>query len=227
MSNIHTVYVDMDGVLANFLWGALKAHDRLDLYENWPKGQWNISTALGVTEDAFWAKIDERKEQFWASLPKTAACDVLLTSLYRWASNPDRPANIAIATAPSLSPYAAAGKTMWLQHHYGRGFRDFVITPDKELLGQPGAVLLDDCEPNISKFSRKKGFGILVPSVTNAHGFDMMPENVPDVIAVLNQAAEEINYIPAVRVSRNNVFYQLNQAYVMNACTRALAHGAQ
>jgi hypothetical protein len=165
---LDAILVDLDGVLANFLYGALGAFGRVDLYDNWPIGQWNISTVLGISTNDFWTRIMSFGHEFWEALP-AYPWTMELWEILSTITN-DQGAQLAICTAPSRSSDCAKGKVMWMQKIFGKTFMDYVITQKKNLLAGPKTVLIDDREDNVIKFSAEGGVGILFPGRTNAYG---------------------------------------------------------
>ena len=156
--------VDMDGVLVDFVTAALRLHDRLEVLEDWPAGEWDMPEAMGISSPEFWGSISEAGADFWASLEPYPWCDELLElvqSTGPW----------CILTSPSGDPFCAAGKITWLQKRWGRGFRDFLIGPPKWICARPDQLLIDDNDTNIDNFRDRGGHGILFPQPWNRnHG---------------------------------------------------------
>ena len=78
---IDLVLIDMDGVLADFARHALAKFDRLDVYDNWPSGKYEIDEIIGIPQDELWAELDKEGPEFWSSLPElpwaTELCDLV------------------------------------------------------------------------------------------------------------------------------------------------------
>jgi len=68
-----------------------------------------------------------------------------------------------------MSPVSTAGKVELMQRMFGRTFRDYAITPKKDVFANSGVVLIDDLEPNIISFCKAGGVGILFPALTNVY----------------------------------------------------------
>ena len=152
--------VDMDGVLVDFVTAALRLHDRMDVRENWPAGTWDFPTVLGISAREFWRPIHEAGAEFWASLAPYSWCDELLSLIaesQHW----------SILTSPCSDPYCSAGKIIWLQQRFGRGFRDFLVGPPKWLCARPDQLLIDDNDSNVEQFRARGGRAILFPQPWN------------------------------------------------------------
>lgn len=152
---IERIFLDMDGVLVDFVGGVLKLFGKEDLLETWPPGEYNLGAVLGLSLNKIWRKIDDAP-CWWQGLES-----------YAWASNLrdvclyyDVP--VTIATSPSRSPWSASGKVQWIQSFLGKRFRNYIITPDKSLLSRPGAVLIDDSDANCKAFDTVSNGGVAV-----------------------------------------------------------------
>lgn len=162
MADWQHIFVDLDGVLADFVSGALKLHEREDHLEAWPPGEFDMARALGITSGQFWGGIDRAGACFWGELKPFPWAFELIRELRTIAP-------VTIATSPSQDPNCLAGKVQWLQRHFGRSFRDYLIGPPKYLLAAPGRVLIDDSDRNIHSFRDYGGKGILFPQPWNSN----------------------------------------------------------
>jgi len=161
------IYVDLDGVLANFVSPAFAVHSRPYLEEDWPAGEWDIARALGVSTTEFWKKIDERGSAFWANLPEYPWGGSLLANVCK--SQPQW----CVLSSPSKNSECAKGKVQWLRENCGFNFREYILAPRhlKSLLAKPGDILIDDNDLNCQEFEDAGGRSILFPQPWNAnHG---------------------------------------------------------
>jgi len=161
---IHTIYLDMDGVLANFVGAAARAFGftEAELLKRWVPGEYSVHKPLGLeAEHLLWARLNLKGRSFWSEI-----------ELYPWAEELwalcSSFAPTFIATSPARDPDSSAGKVEWLQRWRGTEFRDYVITPKKELLATPGALLIDDLEANVDKWRERGGRAVLFPQIWNA-----------------------------------------------------------
>jgi 5'(3')-deoxyribonucleotidase len=156
---IDHVFIDMDGVLVDFISAAFQAHKSTYDPLTYPKMEWSIASVLGVTENEFWDKID-RATGFWENLQQ-----------YPWAIRLVEAAKalapIKLLSTPSSHPSCHFGKRMWcLEHLPGV---EMILCKSKYLLAQPGRVLIDDREDTIRKWEEAGGIGILFPQPWNSN----------------------------------------------------------
>lgn len=173
---INQIYLDMDGVLCDFVGAALRVHKRMDALDAWPKGEWDIANVLGVKEHEFWARIDYHGEHFWADLQPYPWMNGLVKMLSCY-SIP-----IMIASSPSYDPYSAAGKLLWLDRYLPQFRRRYFFGGAKHLLASPWAVLIDDNDKNVDEFRKSGGKAVLFPQPWN-HGPDVKAEDKVSYVA--------------------------------------------
>lgn len=170
-----TVYMDMDGVLCNFVRSILRLFDVPDevtdaqLWAQHP-GEYQIQKVLGISVNQMWDRVEESGSDFWANLLPYP----WMEGLWRAAKTHDR--YVCILSSPSYDPQSLAGKLMWLQNkdRFGRRFRDHVFTGEKQLLARPDAVLIDDSELKINAFIAAGGQGLLFQQSWNTGGLSFM-----------------------------------------------------
>lgn len=164
------VYVDIDGVAADFVGAALAVHDAPHMLDRWPGGEWNIAQVLGMSDRSFWAAIDQAGHPFWAGL---ALHDELMSALF-WHLTMARTAtgdafDWYFLSQPSRDPGSASGKLAWMQELYGREFCNYFLAGGpKHLLARPGACLIDDSDANVDQFRAAGGEAVLVPRPWNS-----------------------------------------------------------
>lgn len=158
---IRTIFLDMDGVLVDFIGGALKAHGVKE-FKHEP-GEWAIHKTMGLTEARFWEKIDA-DPLFWEELEPTRECYEIVALAEEWVG----PANVHLLTAPSRHPSCIPGKLAWVRLHLP-DYHDRVIpTRHKRLLARTDRLLIDDSDANCTQFREKGGWAVLVPRVWNS-----------------------------------------------------------
>lgn len=155
--------LDMDGVLADFLGGVSKRHNRPLPYVDlkW-LGIWDTEKGWGITPEEFWAPVDDF--EFWEGLEKTPEADKIV----KLAEEKFGPQNVAILTAPSKSPFCFTGKRAWLEKNYPQFLGKIIFGSAKEFLAHPNSYLIDDRDKNIEGFRLAGGHGILVPRDWNS-----------------------------------------------------------
>ena len=159
---IERIYLDMDGVLSNFVAGAARLFGMSESELVWEPGKGSsVHVPLGLSEEEeLWSVVDAEGVAFWETMP-----------LFPWTNQLWKTctgiAPTFIATSPSRNAVSAFGKVRWLQRWLGTGFRDYVITPRKEHLAKPGRVLIDDWEKKCIQFGVNGGDAILFPRPYN------------------------------------------------------------
>lgn len=156
---ITSVFLDMDGVLVDFMSGALKAHGAGR--ERLTRGEWDFAKCLGLTQEEFWAKC--KGHSYWEGLlPLHDWLDIL--DVVRNAAGFDR---VWLLSSPSHDPGCLSGKYAWLGLHLPGYQRKLILAPDKRPLARPGALLIDDSETNCAGFRAAGGEAFLFPRPWN------------------------------------------------------------
>ena len=151
-------FLDLDGVLVDFVGGALKLHGRPDF----PRKDiiWDFNEQLNLSPQAFWRNMGF---DFWHGLLWTTEGRAILQIAKHYFGD----ANIAILTSPSKTPGCLDGKLSWIKNNIPEFSRQFFIGPAKHLLASPGKLLIDDCDNNTEKFEDCGGKVLLVPRPWN------------------------------------------------------------
>lgn len=155
------IYLDMDGVLCDFVTAALRLHGREYDESAWPKGVYEMRDAIGIDDTEFWRPINEVGADWWAKLP-----------VFQWAQELvemcESLGEVGIATSPNRDGASAAGKTAWMWQHFPRLARRMMIGPRKEWLARPDAILVDDSDEKCVKFRKAGGMAIVFPQPWNS-----------------------------------------------------------
>ena len=155
-------FIDMDGVIANFVKGVCAAHKLPSPYHD-PKslGIFDIDKLWGMTPQKLWEPCEG--ETFWDNLEKTPEAD----SIVSLAVDTYGQDNVAILTAPSMSPYCVPGKRRWMKKHFPTLAKSMIFSSAKKFLAGPKRILIDDRNENIDAFRSYGGFGVMVPRPWN------------------------------------------------------------
>lgn len=156
------VYLDMDGVIVDFVGGCLKAHNRTDLTHEDIK-DFCFYDAWGISEKDFWEPIQTK--EFWEDLEWTPWGKELFSRLESYQRNGyiDR---LEIVTRPNYKcPGSVTGKLSWIDKNIP-GFERITFTRDKHLMAKTG-ILIDDSQKNYEEFVQAGGKAILVPQPWN------------------------------------------------------------
>ena len=151
------IFVDVDGVLADFVGEALAWHG---LPRNTLITQYNLWDQLGMSQEDFWREID--RESFWSDLKPTPESGAVLLAADRFA-----PGGVCLVTEPRPVPCSYAGKFRWLRHHCQH--LPHLIGPSRNFAAGPGRVLIDDSDSNIDRWRLAGGNGILFPRTWNGN----------------------------------------------------------
>lgn len=169
-NKISVVYVDLDGVLADFVKDALKLHgieyegkepNLFNIVDN--KGVFDLENALGLTKNEFWKPINDLSENFWSNLKKTTESDRIMEEIE--AKFPKE--KIFFLTSPCKDPGCYKGKMQWVEKYYPDYCRRTILTPHKYLLAQSDRLLIDDADHNVEKFKDYGGKTLLIPRSWN------------------------------------------------------------
>lgn len=155
------IYLDMDGVCCNFLDAALKILGREDLINNWPEEPIGLEQATNISAADMWENyIDPLGSDFWKNLEAFPWFEKLYQGLLQYGP-------VYFLSKPCLSPNSLKGKIEWLQNVFGKDFRDYILTSQKQLLAKPSAILIDDDDRNCISFINSGGKAILFPQYWN------------------------------------------------------------
>jgi 5'(3')-deoxyribonucleotidase len=170
-NNKPEVYLDMDGVLADFVYGYNKVAGT-DI-----KSQWDLPKAK---QDPVFAKI--AGTDFFQTLPKFPSADKLVDLVIQ------KFGHYNICSSPLRNDYenSEKHKTIWLQKHLNPQPKNIIITPRKEKYavqadGTPN-ILIDDKAENIQRWQAQGGIGIL---------YNAAVDSLDNVAQVLNSDLSE------------------------------------
>lgn len=157
---IEAIYMDMDGVLADFVTASLGAACIPLTHET--VTEWNYFHPY-MTEVEFWNRIDQC-ENFWLNLDP-----------YEWAGRlTNFCSNIApviYCSSPSLNPDCASAKIQWLRENGLMGWNEnnYILTKYKHHLASQTRVLIDDSPKNLLAFKSAGGIAIQFPQPWNTN----------------------------------------------------------
>lgn len=160
---IKRLFLDIDGVLADFIGAAFKAHGKTFNAATYPKGLWNTWEHIGCTEQEFW---EFDGYDFWRNLEPYPYAKLLVKCLE------DRvfQENICLLTSPSLNAMRINGKRDWIAEHFPAYTKQVLFGSAKHFCAHPTTVLIDDSDKNCEAFSKAGGHYITFPRVWNSAG---------------------------------------------------------
>jgi 5'(3')-deoxyribonucleotidase len=159
-------FLDMDGVLADFVGGVSAAHKLQSPYENENLGisrfgVFDMEKLWGMSAEKFWEPTNN--SGFWAFLSETPEA----VQLVRLVNDIFGQENIAILTSPSQHEGCFKGKKEWIRKHFPQFNKNIIFGSAKEFMASPDRVLVDDRDKNIDGFEAAGGHGVLVPRAWN------------------------------------------------------------
>lgn len=152
------LFLDMDGVLVDFVNPALQALGRTE--KDTDIAHWDMAQQLSISNNEFW-KAQDQLPNFWLDLkPYEGAKDFYrqLTAM----------TDVYICTSPSLHDNCASHKLRWLDEHLGRDARmSAIVTAHKSLNACLGRILIDDSVKHIETWEKEGGWTFLFPRPWN------------------------------------------------------------
>jgi 5'(3')-deoxyribonucleotidase len=144
----YTLYVDMDGVLCDFLKGASEATGlNFKQHSDWTKHK-----------DTAWRVLADIGSRFWARLPWNKNGK----KLWNYVRQYEPRILSAFPQATENKQYAIDGKKEWIKKNLtGVKEINLVRGQDKQLYARKDAILIDDSKRNIDQFNAAGGIGIL------------------------------------------------------------------
>lgn len=168
------IYLDLDGVIAQFVNQSKKVHNRTD-----EATCWDYYKAWGITTTEFWKKIDA-DEFFWENIEKYSWTDELVDLVK--SVDP----KYTVLTSPHNHPNSYKGKCTWIKEVLKIDPpKRAILTAIKEDCAKPNRVLIDDSNDNCEKFIAAGGQAILFPQLWNNNDH-LVSNRVGYVRAALN-----------------------------------------
>lgn len=151
---IERIFLDVDGVLADFASAAVRACGFPDLVPS----HWHFYEDMGLTAEEMWERI-HADPLFWENLPEYEWYEELVDMCMDIAP-------VTIVTHPADHPDSWAGKYLWLKERAWT-HEDIVFTSQKHLLAGPGRLLIDDSAENCVLWRAHGGTRIMFPCPWN------------------------------------------------------------
>lgn len=151
-------FLDMDGVLADFVGGVLEFYKKDVPYR---EIKWDFFDQLGFKgkEKLFWEPLGY---EFWKSLKPTEECFKIVSVVEKFFGD-----RVAILTSPCQTDGCVQGKIDWIKKHLPKYERRLLVGPCKSLLGAGSKLLIDDHDKNVDDFIQEDGHAILLPRPWN------------------------------------------------------------
>ena len=159
---IRRCFLDLDGVLVDFLRGALEACGAADM--DYPKGQYWIEEVLGVTRADMWSRFGDL-ERFFADLKWHRDGPEIwrLAQVYYGGDG-----GLWLLSTPHDGGEGTFGKMQWVERNLGAAWtRRLILAWDKTACAAPSSLLVDDCPGNVDSWRACGGRAVLVPRIYN------------------------------------------------------------
>lgn len=184
---IERVFVDMDGVIADYYRVILQYTKANITYDEWLPGDKGFEEVFGMPYSEVMMNTGS---EFWATIPRTPWFDALFRAISH--SPATENAEIHILTSPPFVEHhegitprhisdAVCGKLEWCRDNvyllYIGGMVSF--SWKKYIAGNEQSLMIDDSEHNIDPFVENGGYGILVPGLHNrrhAEYYDLLED---------------------------------------------------
>lgn len=155
------VFLDLDGVLVDFVKGACALHGVENPYaykEN--HGNYSLESLIKMQPEKFWRAMGHA---FWANLEWMPDGKKILQMVLDHVNGEQ----ITLLTSPIKTPGCLSGKMEWIEREMPSWNRRFLIGPGKHAIAAPGKLLIDDYDSNIDKWINHGGPAIQVPRPMN------------------------------------------------------------
>lgn len=154
---MRNIFLDLDGVLVDFVRGALEKHNKAIAPQD---VRWNFHEQVGLSEDDFWRPLGY---DFWATLPWTREGPALLHLMRETFGT-----RFGLLTSPANNLGCIDGKRSWVRSKLGSQWvKNLIFAQNKALFANPHALLIDDADHNVDAFRAANGRAILVPRPWN------------------------------------------------------------
>lgn len=163
---IDRILLDMDGVLVDFIGGAMKLHNKhYPGYPHDPIAQteqmpWDIEPIFQMSAPELWEPMGL---EFWSNLSPLPWMRQVVGMLEAEFGEE----HICILTSPVRTDGCIDGKMAWIRKHLPQYKRRFLVGPAKEFCSSARHALVDDHEGNEVKFKEAGGHSFLFPAPWN------------------------------------------------------------
>ena len=164
MVKIKIVFLDMDGVITDFVRRVCEAFGKPNPYPDLTRGYsfWHA-----------WPDVDFEQvnaicnQEFWHYQEWTSDGREILRAIYGTLKTIGLK-DVYFVTYPMPNPEACTGKWLWVRDNLPMYLKRLIITQaPKSLLARPNTLLIDDRDENVEMFREAGGSAILVPRPWN------------------------------------------------------------
>jgi len=154
------VYLDLDGVISQWLMAAGKSCD-IDINDEDIRAELKDGTYLDetglISEEDMWKKIESEGTDWWANLDLNPWAKKLVEEM-------EKLGTVYILTSPGSCVSAPSGKMEWIEKHFPDLLTKLIIVKDKWLCAGKNRILIDDSEKKIEDFREHGGHAFHWPN---------------------------------------------------------------
>lgn len=175
-------YLDLDGVLVDFVAGGLAFHGKTLPPD---EVRWDFPQQVGFVGTwaaEFWNPLGK---DFWAGLGWTVEGKLLLAHLEVLFGD-----RVVLLSSPCGTPGRHEGKCEWVERELPAYRRRVCLGAAKHLFAAPTKILVDDHDANADAFTAEGGRAVLVPRPWNRRRGDCRPGGLFDVQALIDEIEE-------------------------------------
>ncbi|MDE2095783.1 MAG: hypothetical protein KGL39_00885 [Patescibacteria group bacterium] len=159
------IFLDLDGVLVDFVGGACQFHGVNNPYELASNhGKYDLCALLNMEPSRFWGNLGF---DFWKNLDWMPDGKGIFQIIEKHFGKD----NIVLCTSPCETLGCVDGKREWIKEHLPDYYKSTIFTQVKKNLALPGTLLIDDSDNNVRDFeyqSCDESYGLLVPRLWNS-----------------------------------------------------------
>lgn len=196
------LYIDMDGVICNFVRSAIDAHvDVSPVGDMLPSQveEWDFFEQYGLDREAFLRPI-KQWEGFWRFIPAYSFADEFLFRVGEIVRESSLDIRVHFCSSPIDCPDCYSGKLSWLQNH---GFLEYseglILVKDKTTLIRSDAILIDDRQDTIDQWRREGGLCVLYPRQWNRAGLSLVEGDLDSELEGVQAAIDGLRHAIGIR----------------------------
>lgn len=148
---IDTIYLDMDGVLADFVGGACELFN----FDTTKIDNWDMPKTMGISDKEFWSVINQKEVGFWAELERYPWANDLVAMCHEYTDN------VIVLSDSSGSKFTYEGKRAWMEYYYPD--IPLYLVEEKWRLAKSSCLLIDDKPSTLHSWHAEGGWGCLFP----------------------------------------------------------------
>lgn len=166
------IFIDLDGVLADFIGGAAKFHGKDPSLVI----RYGIEECWGLTREQLWSPLGY---DFWVNLELTQEAHTIVSMCEETVGV----SNVCILTSPCHTPGCTDGKRSWVEKHFPQYSKQLLIGSAKHFCASSHSLLIDDSDDKITAFKEAGGRVFLFPRRWNSSR--NVPFNSLDLLKML------------------------------------------